>query len=770
MPPLSRSILPSKPSNTKYNTLWKRFQAYVEENNLPHNPVYLTRENVDSFFQNYISKLKVAPETCKAYRPALQWYADKIEHTDPAHPFEVSNKNERSIVETSLVHQARAYSDDYLAREHDAQASLPTDVLTRADHLKVIRNVLRKKAANWDNFGPCWNICQATFIRGDTMGSLRLCDMKADENHGPENGNNNDNWCISFILQPGQVKQNRVGCNPKRDKANARSHGLVRKPIGNFKKQVVGLYRHVEFEQCGAGMIAAAFFKRHAQHDPRMKFYKREGEQVPAWQHVPLITWETNKSMFKAYRSNMNDVQVSHLHVTHLRWSGIEQASRHGLQDNEISTMSGHIDSKIQRCYLTSLFPKLMKVMAGFRIGDPYFVPRTHIPYGPYGTLEAAVNAVFPDNKIWKEQMEGSDGDTHQSAKNFFTDLLPFLTMVIVQDAPLWLKHYPDHEHSRLLRTRLGQPFVKWAEMALRDMHRISVERTCMGVPDLSIAAQGAFVHLDNAIERNRQERVVHDEKVLSLLHDLGQHVNILNQQVSDLCTHITKQDRAIHWHKLQSAIQQQQEITNQRNLTRRDTLQPTAITPNTPDINTLEVDVDINEEEGEDNTDNRKPAAEIRPNTTIFRQLFATPPTPLEVANIPTPVNALDGLHNRPRYPEHGTNVLPDSMLDCIEKWREAELHIFEPGAAKRPWLPKEKVMYSKWKYAMDRIRQRANNGLFADAQQQNGVIDIEKAAAERYDEERVERGNLSMDRFIKHLKSTDPNAKTRKRNYATI
>jgi hypothetical protein len=145
MATIDRNLLQSAPANRKYQTIWRRFKEFVDEERLhgrlPDGQFYLTRQNVDEYFQKVVAHVVHEPNTAKAYRPALQWYADNVEHPDPNASFKVS-LGPRSIVEKSLAFQARQYAQSYLTKKYDAHADLPTDVLTRDDHLKVIRHAL----------------------------------------------------------------------------------------------------------------------------------------------------------------------------------------------------------------------------------------------------------------------------------------------------------------------------------------------------------------------------------------------------------------------------------------------------------------------------------------------------------------------------------------------------------------------------------------------------------------------------------------------------
>ena len=82
MTTIDRNLLQATPNNRKYVTTWRRFTDFVNEERmngrLPPDDKYLTRQNVDEFFQKVVAHIKHEPNTAKANRPALQWYADNV--------------------------------------------------------------------------------------------------------------------------------------------------------------------------------------------------------------------------------------------------------------------------------------------------------------------------------------------------------------------------------------------------------------------------------------------------------------------------------------------------------------------------------------------------------------------------------------------------------------------------------------------------------------------------------------------------------------------
>ena len=119
--------LPAHDQSYKRN--WKRYKKFINDKRqltlLPNGPLYLTRDNVDYFFQHRVKHLTVTPQTANKYVPSLQFYADNWEHKDTNPEFIVRN-GPRSQVQKALDHQANTYTEDYIMKRQDAHARLHT--------------------------------------------------------------------------------------------------------------------------------------------------------------------------------------------------------------------------------------------------------------------------------------------------------------------------------------------------------------------------------------------------------------------------------------------------------------------------------------------------------------------------------------------------------------------------------------------------------------------------------------------------------------------
>jgi hypothetical protein len=493
-------IEPLPVASPAYKSNWTAFVRYVNTQlNGPDQLVgqletkYLTRENVDAFFTAVIPTLLVQPSTAQRYRTALQWYANHWEWTVENAGFIVDSKT----VQKSLNKHATKFLLEYSLRNHDAHEGLPTDVLSNADHLKVLQFVAQNNPMTWIDFSVSFTSCHATYIRQDTLRKLFLCHLRADVAHGPPGCSTNNQTILCFILEPGTRKDDSAE-NRANQPGNAagRGGGAGRKAPTQYKKRVVGGYRHQHFLQCFTGMMGINLVVRFCDH-PNLSFLQDANKSVrPGWQKQPVLpnwrpteTGRTNCSV--CYKKIVEtDCGIQWNKVTHLRSAAMEQTSAQGLPADQIATMSKHRGERLFDAYLTELFPEVMLVMSGHKPGDTWFVPRTEVEVLPF-SLDVCIRKLFRHYDIWCSDLESAQGDKQTSARNFLYTLIPYLTRVVFQDAPYWFKYYPNSEWSRFLSNLLPvHVMTEWCNGAIQQAKEINDSRSINEVETLNNAAR----------------------------------------------------------------------------------------------------------------------------------------------------------------------------------------------------------------------------------------------------------------------------------------
>ena len=90
----------------------------------------------------------------------------------------------------------------------------------------------------------------------------------------------------------------------------------------------------------------------------------------PTWQEYMLLPSWSGVNKISApdtvYRRVLKSVGVEFNHLTHLRSSGIEQASTWGLDCFRLATHSKHLIDKINRFYMAESNREVLGMMSGF--------------------------------------------------------------------------------------------------------------------------------------------------------------------------------------------------------------------------------------------------------------------------------------------------------------------------------------------------------------------------------------------------------------------
>jgi hypothetical protein len=218
----------------------------------------------------------------------------------------------------------------------------------------------------------------------------------------------------------------------------------------------------------------------------------------PNWQeHMRLPSWsgEGNGSATDTvYRRVLQKVGVEFNHLTHLRSSGLEQASTWGLDCFRLATMSKHLLDKINRFYMAESNRDVLSMMSGFvEEGDSYVVPRTEIEI-PYLLNNEYVSHIFPRYLTWVSESESRQGDKNRlAAKNFLFGVLPCLARVVIQDAPYHLAKYPTSEFSQFFRAHVYLKHAAYAEYCRSAIEKADVfasARRDTATRDLNSATQ----------------------------------------------------------------------------------------------------------------------------------------------------------------------------------------------------------------------------------------------------------------------------------------
>ena len=282
---------------------------------------YLTHQNVDLYFGLVVSKYAVVPDLARRVISSLQWFSNTYEHT--LNKFEVESPE----VLLALKAQMQHYGNKIAALIVDPHANLPTDVLSDEDYDRAYDTILKR--INWEDLHLSWTTCDQTYVHYGSFAKFKLADIRLDRAHGPPKDTGpGKKQMVSIILHP---------------------RGVHKDQCKNTK--VVGSWCHKKVYQCSTGVIAMSLMVCF-RNDPNllsMNFYKNANGTVDWWKIPFQMRWNgKGKTVDAAYRSVLNEADISWSKVLHLRKSGMDKAGTAGVAESAISTMSKHNADKIR--------------------------------------------------------------------------------------------------------------------------------------------------------------------------------------------------------------------------------------------------------------------------------------------------------------------------------------------------------------------------------------------------------------------------------------
>ena len=137
--------------------------------------------------------------------------------------------------------------------------------------------------------------------------------------------------------------------------------------------------------------------------------------------------------------------------------------------------------------------------MAGFDIDDPYYLPRMDLELPKL--LEVLQDILFPSLQRWKAKQSGIGGDHTCAAQNFLYQVVSYMTKVIVQDGIYFIKDFPDHPVSSLLKNKIDS-YETWAASARAEVKARENSVEMENIRDLNEAAQSAFRQVKTQVNK----------------------------------------------------------------------------------------------------------------------------------------------------------------------------------------------------------------------------------------------------------------------------
>lgn len=671
---------------------------------------YITGETIDSFFSQYIANnLKINPDTARRFVSSLQFFANYKEYIVGVE-FDVGG---RRIVKQSLLAQKQRYYDNAnrsfgtqstQAVTNDPHSSLPTNVLTYEDYKRALQHVIR----NWSSvLYYCWTLCFCTLIRNCTFRLLTLSKIRTDDKNGPP-AKFGDKRILTIIL-----------C------------GKGTKRLGTTR--VTGCYRHKDPFMCpvGATFIHLCQEARQGNYDCIDFFrpdFDRHGTIRTCWrEHRLQNCWGSYDSANKAFRHVLEKLGLKWSKVTHMKKLGMDYLSKLGVDTNDITSLSKHGKDKKFR-YLTELSPSALMVMAGFsKEEDTYTISRSSISFGKWLVADI-INSLFPDYTEWCDQQRSIDGDRSTAAHNFLFETIPFAATVIWQDGIYWVTSFPQHEWSLFLLSSFPVGYDIFAKENRDIINK-----------DMAIQSSVASSMVRGEIECQVLGEIrSQNMKLLDHLCQMENNVANININLGDVAvstlqnrTTILEQCeifRQVHHTLLSTLLATSKNVSNLGSITSSTNGEhSTALSSTSQPSNSTGTTTTPSDDECVEDT-------KVRGN--VVKECHAEP------SNF---------LRQIPQIPAFPTD-LPKTVSAALREYESAL--ISHHDARKNYWPMKMQVAFSKRKYLYCVIKARAEK---SSHPKDYGAV------ATLMDRE---RGIMTLNKYICHLKSQDASVRKRKRD----
>ena len=140
-----------------------------------------------------------------------------------------------------------------------------------------------------------------------------------------------------------------------------------------------------------------------------------------------------------------------------------------------LAAMLKHSGETFGHSYMMEQFPIMTGVMSGNKPHGTSVMEHAEEESGC--TFEECIWWLLPHFVQWQMERESENGDKHKSASNFLYDLIPFLTYVAVQDVPYWLKHFPQHEYSLYIGSKLPPEFMNAKSQHMIGQKKLKMPR-----------------------------------------------------------------------------------------------------------------------------------------------------------------------------------------------------------------------------------------------------------------------------------------------------
>jgi hypothetical protein len=254
------------PEKNDYRLQFNRFKAFVDANDeLSGTPNYLTRANIDAFFDADVRHRDVGVSAMGKILPALRWYSQNREHVGATQQFTV----ESVITEAALKAQAAHFKSIGGTGNpgQDPHYGLK-DNLSQQDRLKIMHHIYGERS-NWAQEAFTFTWGNQAAIRGASNRKFVYADLRISVGYGAEEEGELSR-ALLLVLRKGPIHKDR-----------------------HDKDDQVAVWRHKEYKLCSVFSTAAHILCALKQ-DTSISFLHQDKRSRASWWDKEIIDL-TNK-------------------------------------------------------------------------------------------------------------------------------------------------------------------------------------------------------------------------------------------------------------------------------------------------------------------------------------------------------------------------------------------------------------------------------------------------------------------------------------------
>jgi hypothetical protein len=267
--------------STAYKSEWKRYKEWVDESieeglDLDEPSPYLTRYNVDMYFQLEVVNRGCAMNQVNRIKWALEWFARHQEYSS----------GESFVVNSLAVEQAISAQQVAYKGNQEVGDKCPhrfcKESMSISDRLKLLR--VAYKRSDFGTAAVAINAGQNAAVRGASSRSFTLSDLRTSRVFGPEghkSGDSKFSRALMMVLRKGAAHKDRF----------------------SQVKQVC-TWRHREYLLDTNFAMGINLIWKLRNMGRQLKFQKpRGGNRRPKWWDVELIDWKSYNRKYPRYNS-----------------------------------------------------------------------------------------------------------------------------------------------------------------------------------------------------------------------------------------------------------------------------------------------------------------------------------------------------------------------------------------------------------------------------------------------------------------------------------